>query len=179
MVAIHKVHGFQPEGYTLGLLLKVDFDLLFSYSFRDGYRFMFGDSVFPEWVKELETKKKIIVYATMILEAYGWVVTFTEDQEWYYLDFAPLQALTPEEVSREREQIAFRIAANALQVINQGLIEGKTFFTLEELAISESDSRLFTACLTRLRQLMPSILCQDSFSPPPPLARGGFLCSIF
>jgi len=139
MTSIHKVHGFQLESSICYLLQKVDFDLLFAYNFRDGYRFKFGDSVFPEWIKKPETKKKIVA-------------------------FAPLLSLTPEEVTLEREQIALRLAASALQVINRGLIAGKVFFTLEELALSEDDSRLFTACLTRLRQLMPRYKIEHSLS---------------
>jgi len=164
MTSIHKVHGFQLESSICYLLQKVDFDLLFAYNFRDGYRFKFGDSVFPEWIKKPETKKKIVAYAVMVLEAYGWLVTFSEDKTWYYLDFAPLLSLTPEEVTLEREQIALRLAASALQVINRGLIAGKVFFTLEELALSEDDSRFFTACLTRLRQLMPRYKIEHSLS---------------
>ncbi len=164
MTSIHKVHGFQLESSITYLLQKVDFDLLFAYNFRDGYRFLFGDSIFPDWIKKPDTKKKIVAYAVMVLEAYGWIVTSGEDDTWYYLDFAPLQALTPEEVAREREQIALRMAASALQIINKGLIAGKTFFTLEELAIPVDDSKLFTACLTRLRDLIPGYKIELSLS---------------
>jgi len=156
MTTIHKVHGFQLESYICYLLQKVDFDLLFTYNFRDGYRFEFGDSVFPEWIKKTETKKKIVAYTAMVLEAYGWIVTFGEDDTWYYLDFAPLLSLTPEEVTREREQKAKTIAAKALQTINSGLLTNKYDFSLAELDMTdERDLPFLLLCLKQLKALIP------------------------
>ncbi|SRR5258706_6190280 len=157
ITAIHKVHGFKFEENTIGLLLKADFHLLFDYNFRDGYLFTFGPSVFPDWLQtDTDIKLKIIEYARMILEAYGWNVIFSEDDAWYYLNFAPLLALTPEEVNAEIQQRVNNLAGKALQVINAGHVNRQERFTYDELGLDleKIDAQDFLAVLDKLTELL-------------------------
>ncbi len=153
---IHKVHGYANETNCLYLLSKVDYELVFCYDFSSGYKYTFSPMQFPSYIQnDKETILNSINYALMILEALGWIVTFSED-DLYHFNFAPLIALTPEEVAAKIDQRINTIAANALQVINHGLVNHKHKYFRKEVdltpaQISAEDADLV---INRLRELL-------------------------
>lgn len=93
---IHLVHGFGYEKAGCGLIQSVQNRLVFEYDFESGYNFIFDSSHFPDHLAEDSTRvKKIIDRVQMILEAFGWQLSFSADPNWYYFDFAPLESLIP------------------------------------------------------------------------------------
>ncbi|HCX25482.1 MAG: hypothetical protein UX01_C0010G0022 [Candidatus Collierbacteria bacterium GW2011_GWB2_45_17] len=137
---IHKIHGYKNEEYSLGLLLGAGNELLFNYDFRNGYRFTFGPNIFPDYIhRDKDKVNRVIEFVLWILEAFGWIVTFNEDESWYYLDFAPLLALTPEEVNTEIEQRINSLAGKALQVINTGLVKHQSRFFRKEIGLAPAN----------------------------------------
>lgn len=153
---IYKVHGYANEENCLNLLSKVDYDLLFNYDFSSGYQYTSGPLQFPIHIQnDEESIHKAIAYARMILEAIGWIVTFKEG-DLYHFNLAPLLALTPEEVSIKIQQRIKTLAANALQVINKGLVNHKHQFSRKDVGLtpakcSAKDAELVIA---RLRNLL-------------------------
>lgn len=134
---IHQVHGFNFEKDGYGLMQRIQHDLLFEYDFKLGYLSTFGDASFPDYITKNQPRiKKVIERIRMIFEAFGWVVTFSEDKYWYYLNFAPLLALTPEEVNAEIEQRVNILASKALKVINEGLIKQQSHFYRKEIGLA-------------------------------------------
>lgn len=137
---IHKIHGYQYELDCLELLLRADHELLFNYNFKFGYQLTFGPNTFPDYIRrDTDRVDRTIKHALMILEAFGWIVTFSEDESWYYLDFAPLLALTPEEVRSEIENRISTLAGTALQVINAGFVKHRSHFFRKELGLSPAN----------------------------------------
>jgi len=149
------------------LLLRASNELLFNYDFKYGYRLRFGPSVFPDsFTEDRNGLNRAIEYIQGLLETFGWVVSFEEDNLWYYLVFAPLLALTPEEVIREREQKAKTIAAGALKTINTGMLANKYDFSLAELGMTDDDTDLpfLFLCIRELKALTPRYKI-EFFSP--------------
>ena len=93
---IHLVHGFGYEKAGCGLIQSIQNRLVFEYDFESGYNFIFSPSHFPDHLTEDSiTVENIIARVKMILEAFGWQISFSADSRWYYFDFAPLEALIP------------------------------------------------------------------------------------
>lgn len=93
---IHLIHGYGYEKAGCDLMQAIQDKLLYLYDFESGYNFIFDSSHFPDHLAEDSTRvKKIIDRVQMIFEAFGWQLSFSADQNWYYFDFAPLESLIP------------------------------------------------------------------------------------
>lgn len=154
---IHKVHGYIYEQSSMNLFYAVQHDLLFSYNFKRGYQYRFGPGKFPDYIqKDEKMMHEVIEYTQKLLEALGWVITFSEDESWFYFNFGPLLALTPEEVQSEIDQRINTLAATALQVINAGLLKSKSKYSRREVGLvpglATVDERYLV--ISRLRELL-------------------------
>lgn len=161
LTSVRKVHGISREEDCLELMMRANHQLLYNYDFKKGSQVQFGPSVFPDHMRNHQDWiQEAIEYGILIMEAFGWVVTLSEDKDFYYLNFAPLLSLTPDEVERERDQAAYQMAVNALKVINPGLLKHKGSFALKELGMDTADFPLLSMSLKHLRILMPGWLVE-------------------
>ncbi len=150
---IFRVHGYSHEANSLGVLLRASNELLFNYNFKLGYQLIFGIGSFPDGTGP-DLQKNAINFAVMVLEAFGWVVTFKEDKNWYYLNFAPLLVLTPEEADREIERQVNEYAHQSLQAINRGLGKNQVEFSYHEIGFGEIPGTLALKVYRRLAELV-------------------------
>lgn len=134
-----KVHGWHYYDSALELSFISTNCLVGRYDFKFGHDFMISSGHIPEFIRNKEKDiHRFLEYTVQILTAFGWVVSQKEDPNWYYLAFAPMQALTPEAIELEIKQRVNQMACQALKVVNAGLQNRTEVFYDIELGFPES-----------------------------------------
>lgn len=155
---IVRVHGLFYYKTAFELANFATDELLYRYDFKLGSSVCIIRGLISEKTYDDQEKmSRVLEYLLAVLSALGWMVTLEGQREgFYFLNFAPLLIMTPEEVELEIKHKIDQIAFRALQAINPGLLRRQSYYTSVDLGLPKDiNAYEFDRFYDRLRELLP------------------------